>query len=301
MTFGGEECAAVRYTQRLEDAVPKSARQLVELIRPYRSCIVAFSGGVDSAVVAYAAQAALGDRALAITGVSASLASGELEVAERIARAIGIRHETLLTDELADPNYLRNAPDRCFHCKTELYVKLAAEAARRDVATLLNGANADDLGDFRPGMTAATQHDVRSPLAECGLRKDDVRRIAQAWGIEVWDKPATPCLSSRVAYGVAVTPERLAMIDRAETFLRELGFSRFRVRLHENSLARLEMPVDQLPQLCSEATRLKIVETLREIGFRYIAVDLEGFRSGSFQQLVPAEELVRFEQRATTA
>jgi pyridinium-3,5-biscarboxylic acid mononucleotide sulfurtransferase len=285
----------------MDDADAQSARQLVELIRPHRSCIVAFSGGVDSAVVAHAAHAALGDGALAITGVSPSLASGELEVAQRIARAIGIRHETLLTDELADPNYLKNAPDRCFHCKTELYAKLAAEAARRGVAAILNGANADDLGDFRPGMTAATQHDVRSPLAECGLRKDNVRRIAQAWGIEVWDKPATPCLSSRVAYGVAVTPERLVMIDRAETLLRELGFSRFRVRLHENSLARLEMPVDQLQQLCSEATRLKIVETLREIGFRYVAVDLEGFRSGSFQQLVPAEDLARFEQRATTA
>ena len=145
MTFGREECAAVRYTQRMEDAVAESARQLVELIRPYRSCIIAFSGGVDSAVVAYAAQAALGDAALAITGVSASLASGELEVAERIARVIGIRHEALLTDELADPNYLKNAPDRCFHCKTELYTKLAVEAARRGVAVLLNGANADDL------------------------------------------------------------------------------------------------------------------------------------------------------------
>jgi uncharacterized protein len=285
----------------MDDADAQSARQLVELIRPHRSCIVAFSGGVDSAVVAYAAHAALCDGALAITGVSASLASGELEVAERIARAIGIRHETVFTAELADPNYLRNAPDRCFHCKTELYAKLAAEAACRGVAAILNGANADDLGDFRPGMTAATQHGVHSPLAECGFRKDEVRRLAQAWGIEVWDKPATPCLSSRVAYGVAVTPERLAMIDRAEALLRELGFSRFRVRLHENSLARLEMPVNQLQQLCSEATRIKIVQTLREIGFRYVAVDLEGFRSGSFQQLVPAEDLARFEQRATTA
>lgn len=285
----------------MEAAVAAHARMLVELIRPLKRCIVAFSGGVDSAVVAHAAHAALGERALAITGVSASLASGELEVAERIAKSIGIRHETLLTDELADPNYLKNAPDRCFHCKTELYTKLAAEAARRGGAVILNGANSDDGDDFRPGMTAAARHDVRCPLAECGLRKDDVRRLAQAWGIEVWDKPATPCLSSRVAYGVAVTPERLAMVDRAETLLRELGFSRFRVRLHENSLARLELPIDQLPQLCTEATRLRIVGTLREIGFRYVAVDLEGFRSGSFQQLVPAEDLVRFEQRASTA
>jgi len=299
MTSGREAHAPLRYNERMDDAIARDARRLVDFIRPLERCIVAFSGGVDSAVVAHAAHTALGERALAITGVSASLASGELEVAERIAKAIGIRHETLLTDELADPNYLKNAPDRCFHCKTELYTKLIAEAARRGGAVILNGANADDGGDFRPGMTAAAQHDVRSPLAECGLRKEDVRRLAQAWGIEVWGKPATPCLSSRVAYGVAVTPERLAMIDRAEALLRELGFSRFRVRLHENSLARLELPIDQLPQLCIEATRLKIVEALREIGFRYIAVDLEGFRSGSFQQLVPAEDLVRFEQRAS--
>jgi uncharacterized protein len=278
----------------MEDAVAYDARRLVEFIRPLGRCIVAFSGGVDSAVVAYAAHAALGETALAVTGVSASLASGELQVAERIARAIGIRHETMPTDELTDPSYLKNAPDRCFHCKTELYAKLEAEAERRGITFILNGANADDLGDFRPGMTAATQHGVRSPLAECGLRKDAVRRIAQAWGIEVWDKPATPCLSSRLAYGVAVTPERLAMIDQAEAYLRELGFNRFRVRLHENSLARIEVPVEELPKLCADANRTNIVETLRRIGLRYIAVDLEGFRSGSFQQLVPAEELQRF-------
>lgn len=283
----------------MEDAVAENARQLVEFIRPFGRCIIAYSGGVDSAVVAYAAQAALGEGAIAVTGVSASLASGELEVAQRIARVIGIRQETLLTDELADPSYLKNAPDRCFHCKTELYAKLQAEAQRRGIFVILNGANVDDLGDFRPGMTAATQHGVRSPLAECGLRKDDVRRIAQAWGIEVWNKPATPCLSSRLAYGVAVTPERLAMIDQAEAYLRELGFNRLRVRLHENSLARLEVPVEELPKLCAEANRTNIVETLRGIGFRYIAIDLEGFRSGSFQQLIPAEDLLRFEQAPT--
>lgn len=283
----------------MDDALAYDARRLVEFIRPLRRCIVAFSGGVDSAVVAYAAHAALGEGALAVTGVSASLASGELQVAERIARAIGIQHETTPTDELTDPSYLKNAPDRCFHCKTELYAKLEAEAERRGITVILNGANADDLGDFRPGMTAATQHGVRSPLAECGLHKDAVRRIALAWRIEVWDKPATPCLSSRVAYGVAVTPERLAMIDQAEAYLRELGFSRFRVRLHENSLARIEVPVEDLPKLCADASRMNIVETLRRIGFRYVAVDLEGFRSGSFQQLVPAEELLRFEQAPT--
>lgn len=278
----------------MDDAVTHDAWRLVDFIRPFKRCIVAFSGGVDSAVVAYAAQKALGEDALAITGVSASLASGELEVAQRIARAIGIRHKILQTDEFGDPNYLKNAPDRCFHCKTELYTKLAAEAASCDIAILLNGANADDGSDFRPGMTAASQYGVRSPLAECNFRKDDVRRIAQAWGIEVWDKPATPCLSSRLAYGVGVTPERLAMIDQAEAFLRGLGFDRLRVRMHENLLARLEVPIEELPKLCLEANRSNIVGSLRQIGFRYVAIDLEGFRSGSFQQLVPAETLQRF-------
>lgn len=280
----------------MEAAVAENARRLVEFIRPFGRCVIAYSGGVDSAVVAYAAHVALGEGALAVTGVSASLASGELEAAERTAQLIGIQHEVLLTSELADPNYQKNAPDRCFHCKTELYAQLTAEASRRGMAVILNGANVDDLGDFRPGMTAASQHGVRSPLAECGLRKDAVRRVAQAWGLEVWDKPATPCLSSRIAYGVAVTPERLAMIDQAEGHLRELGFTGFRVRLHESSLARLEVPAEQLPKLCSDAVRASLVSALRRIGFNYVAVDLEGFRSGSFQQLVPVDELRRFGQ-----
>lgn len=270
------------------------ADKLVKYIRQFESCLVAYSGGVDSAVVAKAAQLALGDRAIALTGVSASLAAGELEAAQRIAQAIGIGHEVLNTDELARPEYLRNAPDRCFHCKTELYQQLEREAARRGGATLLNGANADDLGDFRPGMKAASQHAVRSPLAECGLTKEMVRAIARHWQLEVWDKPATPCLSSRVAYGLNITPERLARIDAAEQVLRSLGLPSVRVRLHENELARLEVAVDALPRLCEPQVRETIVRQLRQLGFRYVTVDLEGFRSGSFQQLVPAETLTAF-------
>jgi len=272
------------------------ADQLVAEIRPLGRCIVAYSGGVDSAVVAYAAHAALGAGAVAITGSSASLASGELAGAIRIARAIGIQHETLATDELADPQYLRNAPDRCFHCKTELYSKLEQEGARRGIEFILNGANVDDLGDFRPGMKAASQHRVRSPLADCGLDKNAVRALAKHWGIEVWDKPATPCLSSRLAYGVAVSPERLAMIDRAEAALRALGFGNLRVRLHENDLARLELSVADLGRIADSQVRDQVAKQLRALGFRYVTIDLEGFRSGSFQQLVPMEELTRFSQ-----
>jgi pyridinium-3,5-biscarboxylic acid mononucleotide sulfurtransferase len=283
----------------MEDSTAELARRLVDSIRPLKRCLVAYSGGVDSAVVAYAAHAALGNDAVAVTGVSASLASGELEIAQRVATAIGVSHETLATAELADPDYRKNAPDRCFHCKSELYSKLQLEAERRGVGFILNGANMDDLGDFRPGMKAASERRVRSPLAECGLGKLAVRQLAQYWQIEVWDKPATPCLSSRVAYGLSVTPERLAMIDGAETALRGLGLSNLRVRLHENELARLEVSVEDLPKLSDSQLRTQVVEQLRRLGFRYVTLDLEGFRSGSFQQLVPTEELLRYGHATT--
>lgn len=277
------------------DATPSAdGARLVAGLQALDGCIVAYSGGVDSAVVAKAAYLALGDRALAITGVSASLAAGELEAAQRVAAAIGIRHETIKTDEVAKPEYQRNAPDRCFHCKTELYTQLRVEADRRGIATIASGANADDLGDFRPGLQAAAEHQVINPLTDCGLGKAAVRALARHWGIEAWDKPATPCLSSRVAYGTEVTPERLARIDAAEQALRAHGLGCIRVRLHENELARLEVPLEALARLCEPEVRTAIVVRLRELGFRYVTVDLEGFRSGSFQQLVPSEELTRF-------
>jgi uncharacterized protein len=278
----------------METHVAGQADRLVGLLQGLESCLVAYSGGVDSAVVAKAANLALGDRALAVTGVSASLASGELEAAQRLAADMGIAHETVATDEVANPDYSRNAPDRCFHCKTELYEQLRRLADERGYAAIVNGANADDLGDFRPGLQAASNFGVRSPLAECGLNKADVRALARHWEIAAWDKPATPCLSSRIAYGVSVTPERLARIDAAEQELRRLGLGVVRVRLHENDLARLETPLDALPRLCDDAVRRQLVARLRELGFRYVTVDLEGFRSGSFQQLVPSEDLARF-------
>jgi uncharacterized protein len=267
--------------------------RLVEALRELSSCVVAFSGGVDSAVVAKAAQVALGDRAVAVTGTSASLADGELETAQRIARAIGIRHETVATEELADAGYLANQPNRCWHCKDELYGQLEPLAERWGCRWIVNGANADDLGDFRPGLKAAAEHRVRSPLAECGFDKSTVRQLARHWDLEVWDKPATPCLSSRLVYGLEITPERLERIDRAEQLLRELGLSTVRVRYHHDDLARLEVTVSDLPALCSGEVRERVISRLRELGFRYVTVDLEGFRSGSFQQLVPADELLQ--------
>jgi pyridinium-3,5-biscarboxylic acid mononucleotide sulfurtransferase len=259
---------------------------LLAALRSVESCAVAFSGGVDSAVVAKAAALALGPRAVAVTGTSASLAEGELEAAESLARWIGIRHVVIETDELSKPEYLKNAPDRCYHCKTELYSQLERLLPQLGVAAIVNGANADDLGDYRPGMNAAREHAIHSPLAECGISKSEVRELAAAWELAVWDKPATPCLSSRIAYGEEVTPERLAMIDRAERFLRERGFTNLRVRFHGGDLARVEVPADDLPRLCEAGFRRELIAELRRQGFKFVTLDLEGFRSGSLNQLV---------------
>ncbi len=259
--------------------------RLIRTISGYGSCAVAFSGGVDSAVVAKAAQLALGERAVAVTGVSASLAGDELDEARRLAALIGIRHETISTEEFDNPDYVRNAPDRCYHCKTELYTQMEGLAERLGVAVIANGANLDDQGDYRPGMRAATEHRVVSPLLECQLTKADVRDLAAHWGLPVWDKPASPCLSSRVAYGQEVTPERLAMIERAEQALRELGLRELRVRYHGGDLARIEVPAAELPRLASPEVSARLTARLKSLGFRYVTLDLEGFRSGSLNVL----------------
>jgi pyridinium-3,5-biscarboxylic acid mononucleotide sulfurtransferase len=269
----------------MSDLTEKRDR-LLELIGGYGTCAVAFSGGIDSTVVAKAAQLALGSRAVAVTGTSASLAAGELEEAVELARLIGIRHEVIATDEFSNADYLRNAPDRCYHCKTELYTRIEGMAEQLDVAVVLNGANLDDLGDYRPGMNAAAEHRVASPLAECGFHKADVRALAAAWELPIWDKPATPCLSSRVANGEAVTPERLAMIDAAERWLRARGLPIVRVRYHTGDMARLEVPLEALAELSAPRTREPLVAHLKGLGFKYVTLDLEGFRSGSLNALV---------------
>jgi pyridinium-3,5-biscarboxylic acid mononucleotide sulfurtransferase len=207
---------------------------LLAWFKSVESCAVALSAGVDSGVVAKAAFLALGDKAVAVTGASDSLARGELEEARELAKLIGIRHYVIETREFEKPEYLRNAPDRCYHCKTELYDQMQAAAPSLGVACIINGLNVDDLGDYRPGILAAKEHAVRSPLAECGINKAQVRELAAHWGLPIWDKPATPCLSSRVAYGEEVTPERLAKIDEAERYLRSLGLRKRRLRRLQN-------------------------------------------------------------------
>ncbi len=254
---------------------------------------VAFSGGVDSAVVAQAAFMACGDRAFTITAVSASLASGELENAQAIARQIGIRHEVINTQEFAQPGYVANAGNRCYFCKSELYSQIERIAEQYPFDVLVNGANADDVGDHRPGMIAATEHQVRSPLLEVGLTKAEVRELAREWGLPVWDKPASPCLSSRIAYGVEVTPERVARVDAAEMWLRDqLGIRELRVRLEANDLARIELPVEALVRLATGDMRERATAQLKLLGFRYVTLDLEGFRSGSLNAVLSASELV---------
>lgn len=287
----------------LAPALVEKRDQLLAILRSYGRVAVAYSGGVDSAVVAKAAQLACEDKAVAVTAVSASLASGEREAAANLAAEIGIRHRVIETREFENPDYLKNAPDRCYFCKTELYTRLEQLFDRPesggisdlglDFDVLVNGANLDDRGDYRPGMTAAREHAVRSPLIEAGLTKAEVRELAAHWNLPVWDKPATPCLSSRIAYGLAVTPERVQRVDEAEKFLREeFGLREFRVRHEMGDLARIEVPLAELPRLTASPARELITQRLRKLGFKFVTLDLDGFRSGSMNAVVPLESLV---------
>lgn len=277
----------------IDESVEAIADRLVESLRGLGSCAVAFSAGVDSTIVAKGARLALGERAVAVIGVGPALAEGELETARELAELIGLRLVEQPTEEIHDPDYQANAPDRCYHCKTELYTHVERVAAELDLATIVNGANADDTGDHRPGMRAADEHAVRSPLLELGIDKATVRRLAKQWGLPVWDKPAAPCLASRIAYGQQVTPERLAMIDAAEQRLRSLGLRELRVRYHEGDLARLEVPPEAIARLADPAVREPLVRDLLALGFKRVTLDLAGFESGALNTLVPIEELTR--------
>jgi uncharacterized protein len=274
---------------RISFEVERKRDELVELLRSWGRVAVAFSGGVDSTVVAQAAFLALGDRAVAVTADSPSVPRSEIAEARRLAEFIEIRHRVVATDEFASADYVRNDGTRCYHCKSELYAQIERLLPKLGVDVICSGANLDDLGDYRPGLVAAAEHHVRHPLQECGFTKADVRELARWWGLPVWDKPASPCLSSRLAPGVEVTTERTARVEAAEAYLKTLGLREFRVRLHEGELARIEVPPAELPRLADPAVRDALVRRLKDLGFRFVTLDLEGFRSGSLNTLVALE------------
>jgi uncharacterized protein len=253
---------------------------LHEELKKVTSLIVAYSGGVDSAYLAYAAHQVLGDRMLAVTALSASYAQRDREEAEAIVARFRFPHEFIETDELSDPNYLANNPDRCYFCKDAMFAKLDELAARRGFGAIAYGINVDDQGDWRPGQRAAREHRILTPLLDAGLTKADIRELARRAALPVWDRPASACLSSRIAYGLEVTPERLAVVEKGEEALRELGFRQMRVR-HHDQMVRIEIAPDELPRALSPEMTRKFVEIFKGLGFKFVTLDLEGYRTGS--------------------
>jgi len=268
-----------------EDLRAKQLR-LFDLLRSLRRAAVAFSGGIDSTVVACAAHQVLGENAVAVTADSPSVPRAEIADARALAEHIGIRHIIVPTDEFADPDYVKNDGARCYFCKSELYTRIEKLLPELGMSVICSGANLDDQGDYRPGLKAAAEHGIRHPLLEAGLTKADVRALAQAWGLPTWDKPASPCLSSRLAPGVEVTHERTGRVEAAEVYLRKLGLRELRVRMHEGELARIEVPASELARLAEPGVRDQLVRYLKKLGFLFVTLDLEGFRSGSLNSLV---------------
>lgn len=267
--------------ERLEQKRQKLFALLGELDR----VLVAYSGGTDSAFLAWAASQVLGERALAITADSPSIPESHKRDAAEYARICGFRHEFIPTYEFDNPDYVKNDPDRCYHCKDELFTRLEEVARERGYQHIIYGVNCDDLGDYRPGQQAAKRHQVKAPLVEAGLTKAEIRELARQAGLPFWDRPAAACLSSRIPYGTPVTPERVKMVERGEEAVRALGFRQFRVRYH-GELVRLEFAREELARALDLEMAARLVEIFKPLGFLYVTLDLEGYRQGSLNEVL---------------
>ncbi len=258
-------------------------KQLQEILKTMGSAVVAYSGGTDSSLVLKVAHDVLGEKVIAMTAVSASLPTADRIEAGQIARQIGVRHILVDSDETSDPEYLANTPNRCFFCKNETYGKLSAFAGENGFQVIVDGTNADDTGDFRPGRKAASAFHVRSPLLEAGFSKAEIRQLSKELGLPNWNKPAAACLSSRIPYGTTITLEALSQVERAEALLHGLGLQQLRVR-HHGPVARIEAEADDFPRLLEH--RNEIVTALKAMGYTYVSLDLAGFRSGSMNEVI---------------
>ena len=259
--------------------------KLFKILASMRRVIVAYSGGTDSAYVAWAAHRVLGEDAIVITADSASLPESHKRDAEAFARECGFPHEYIDTLEFENPEYVKNDPDRCFHCKDELFTRLGAVARNRGIEHIVYGVNVDDLGDYRPGQRAATFHGVEAPLVDAGLTKREIRELSRLAGLSTWDRPAAACLSSRVPYGTPATKETVKTIELGEEAVRALGFRQFRVRFH-GELVRLEVAKDELPKALTPAMAEAFVDIFKPLGFHYVTIDLEGYRQGSLNSVL---------------
>ncbi len=270
------------------DSLGPKQELLFGLLREMDQVIIAYSGGTDSAYLAWAAHRVLGDQAVAVTADSASIPESHKRDAEAFAKQFGIRHEYIDTYEFENPDYVKNDSNRCFHCKDELFSRLDQVCAERGVRNVIYGVNTDDLGDFRPGQRAAKNHQVKAPLVDAGLSKAEIRELSRMAGLPTWDRPASACLSSRVPYGMAVTKETIKIVEQGEEELKTLGFRQFRVRFHDK-LVRIEVAPEEIEKALSRPMFAKMTAIFKPLGFHYVTIDLEGYRQGSMNEALAAE------------